>query len=109
MDKPFDVAEIRAASLSQPFDFTKGAPLLRVPMSPQNGEAGLDAVRNRPDALQLFDLARDPGQENPIENPALVARFRREIAAHMARHDAPAEMYDLYGLDREQQDRMAAT
>ena len=100
MARQFDVSEIQAATLAGPFDFTKEAPVMRVPMAPDNGEAGLDAVRNRPASVQLFDLHNDPRQERPIENAALVQRFCREIGAHLARHDAPAEIFDLYGLDR---------
>lgn len=98
MTRPFDVAELRAATMAEAFDFTKGAPVMKVPMAPENGEAGLDASRNRPEAIQLFDLAADPMQEHPVEDASLQERFCAEIGCHLDQHDAPEELYTLYGL-----------
>ncbi|SNS85225.1 sulfatase [Tropicimonas sediminicola] len=100
MVRMFNAEELAQAELVEGFDFTHGAPVLRVPMAPDNGEAGLEAVRNRPDRIQLFDLAADPGQKTPIEDAEVLARLRAEIAVHMKRHDAPSEIFDLYGLER---------
>ncbi|WP_319529846.1 sulfatase [uncultured Cohaesibacter sp.] len=99
MVRMFSPDELKQAELVTGFDFTKGAPVLRLPMAPDNGEAGLDAVRNRPDATQLFELASDPRQASPIDDPVLVERFCRDITKQLVRHDAPKEIFVLYGLE----------
>lgn len=99
MANQFDVEELKSASLVEPFDFTKEAPLLKVPMSPENGEAGLDAIRNRPSQTQLFNLKVDPLQQSPLNNPEMVDQFKVQISQHLVNHDAPKELFGLYGLE----------
>lgn len=91
--------ESLAAELRQPFDFTKGAPVLRVTMSPSVGEAGLACVANWHEGSCLFDLQDDPGQETPIDDPDVVARLTGEIVRHLDAHDAPKDAYRRYGLE----------
>ena len=50
----------------------------------------------------LFDLAVDPQQRVPIEDPALEARIRAKIVEVLVVNDAPAEVYVRYGLVRAQ-------
>ena len=47
----------------------------------------------------LFDLSADPGQERPIQDPALEAEIRGRLAAAMALHDSPPEQFARLGLD----------
>lgn len=99
MVRSFPPEDLAKADMAEPFSFTKGARLLRVPMDPANGEAGLAAVRNRPDAIQLFDLIEDPRQEKPLDDPQRTDWFCSEISRRLAEHDAPREVFTLYGLE----------
>jgi arylsulfatase A-like enzyme len=47
---------------------------------------------------ELFDLATDPGQENPLHDPALEERFCELLRAQLARVAAPLEQLDRLGL-----------
>lgn len=96
----FDVREFADAEMSEPFDFTKNARLMkikardyaeRIPwMEKQGGFAEVGTV--------LYDLGVDPLQANPIADPEVVQRMRAAICRHLSRHDAPREIYQRYGL-----------
>ncbi|MGH7102419.1 MAG: sulfatase-like hydrolase/transferase [Acetobacteraceae bacterium] len=90
----FEPAELAAATLHPPFDFTHGMPVLKIPVLT---EASGDMQRRYPllDAhTVLYDLVEDPGQTAP-----LAADFREEarlsqlVSAIMRAHDAPPEAY----------------
>jgi arylsulfatase A-like enzyme len=96
----FDVREFEGVELSEPFDFTKSMKLMkikardfaeRIPLMEGGSFADVGTV--------LYDLAVDPTQARPIDCPAVVAHLRGAIRAHLRRHDAPAEVFQQYGLD----------
>ena len=96
----FAPPELQGASLHQGFDFTKGAPLLKIPAltdakrSPrQGGFADTHTV--------LFDLVKDPQQFAPIQKPEIEDQFCLDIVEEMKRHDAPTELYDRFDLPSE--------
>ncbi len=95
----FSVEELRTTELVGPFDFTKGVPMMKVEMSSEVGEAGLECVANWGEGSCLFDLSTDPGQETPIDDPATIECLNRCIVEHLIRHDAPEEIYAHYGLE----------
>ena len=47
---------------------------------------------------QLFDLATDPGQLNPIEDEAVEARMVGLLKEALAAHQTPPEQYRRLGL-----------
>ena len=47
---------------------------------------------------KLFDLAADPEQKKPLDDPATTERMRRIVADIFAAHDAPTEIYDRMSL-----------
>ncbi len=100
LSKHFDIEELQTAELVEPFDFTKGAPLLKVRMDPKNGQVGQDGLSLEGCETVLFDLHNDPKQENPISAPDVEARLAAEIEQHFDRHDAPLELYDHFSLLR---------
>ena len=95
---PFTIGELRTADLAPPFDFTKGAPVLKVRMDPESSQVGSDGHSLEDCQTVLFDLSNDPGQTRPLADPAVAARLQSDIADHFARHDAPAELFDHFGL-----------
>jgi len=93
----FTVEELAPATLHRGFDFTRGAPVLRLPAradakrSPRQG--GFADTRT-----VLYDLATDPRQGTPLDNPDAESAICGAIRAEMARHEAPAELYDRFDL-----------
>ncbi len=94
----FEVRELENAVLHRGFDFTKGAPTLKVPALPdakrsprQGGFAETKTV--------LYDLNADPHQMSPLEAPEIEERMRELIVKEMKAHDAPSELFARFGLD----------
>jgi hypothetical protein len=87
---PFSVDELKTAELAAPFSFTKGLRPLRVEARPW--------IRAHPFGTLLFDLHADPGQRNPINDPAIEARMIRHLIRLMRANAAPAEQFARLGL-----------
>lgn len=93
----FTTEELAPATLHRGFDFTSGAPVLRLPARPdakrsprQGGFADTQTV--------MHHLASDPGQTAPFRDAGLEARMCELIRAEMAAHEAPAELYTRFDL-----------
>lgn len=98
----FTPEELRGAELAPPFDFTKGAPVLKVPpqVTPDNLASAMDGRFTFEDAVtRLYDTDTDPGQLHPVEDTAVVARLTAEIRRQFALHDAPQALYGRLGLE----------
>jgi arylsulfatase A-like enzyme len=91
MRRTFGVDELQDISLAGPFPFTKGCRTLRI--------AGR-AWPVDPDVLKtlLFDLQSDPGQLQPLADPAVEQRMIDLLVRLMAENDAPAEQYARLGV-----------
>ena len=78
-----------------PFTFTKGAPVMKI-----EAMAGLLAG-NRPIQFgtKLYDVQKDPKQENPISDRAIEERMIRLMVKLMKENDCPAEQYARMGLE----------
>ncbi len=96
----FSVAEMRTAALREPFDFTKGMPVLRI-------DALKDARRipmhdnklfDPGVGTTLYDIVADPRQLKPFRDDTIERRILAGIAREMRAHDAPDELYARYGL-----------
>ncbi|WP_238368666.1 sulfatase [Mesobacterium pallidum] len=100
LEEMFSIAELASAEMSAGFDFTKGAPLMRVTMPRANGSSGIDIGANWAKGNVLYDLATDPGQVRPVKDARTVDRLTAAILEHFAAHDAPDELYRHYGLSQ---------
>lgn len=100
---------LAAAELVQPFDFTKGAPLLKIP---GRNIASRNSALGRPNRslakgffqdteTVLFDTAIDPGQTSPIERPDIADRLTGLMCSLLRANDAPGEIYRRFGLERQ--------
>lgn len=98
----FSPQELADTTLSPPFPFTKGAPLLRVPVtttSPMYQNYGPGSLLEK--ETRLYDLANDPGQLAPLHDPDTEQRLTKQMVELMRRNAAPPEAYQRLGLARE--------
>ncbi len=87
----FSPAEMsRMTELAPPFTFTKSCPTMKIP-------AG---GKKHTFQTMLFDLASDPKQEHPIDDPAVEAVMTEHLVRLMEANDAPVEQYERLGLER---------
>jgi len=87
----FKPKELQNATLSEPFSFTKGYPVLKTPAAPWGNQHKFGTF--------LYDLESDPGQLNPIEDPEVESRMIRLMVDLMKQNDAPNEQYVRLGLE----------
>lgn len=80
------------AEMGPPLPFSKGIPVPRIPWNP-----GGDAEVN-PQPHLLFDMENDPGQLQPLNDPAAEARMIDLMEGLMSEASAPVEIYARYGL-----------
>ncbi len=90
MRQRFAVEELQDLALAEPFGFTKGCRTLKIEARPW-----MDPHRF---GTMLFDLATDPGQLSPIDNPQVEERMVDLMARLMQAGDAPPEQYARMGL-----------
>ena len=96
MRHTFPVEELQDIQLAEPFEFTKGCRTMKI-MSPKDAK-GDSACPAYEFGTLLYDLAADPKQENPIDDPEVEARMIAHLVRLMKDNDAPAEQYERLGL-----------
>ncbi len=89
-------AMLATAELSEPFSFTKGLKTLKVDATAHPQAKGKSRQAEFPTAL--YDLAHDPQQERPLEDPEVEARMSDLMVQLMQQNDAPPEQYERLGL-----------
>ena len=101
MTSRFTISDLVGATLTDPFKFTKGAPVMK--LKPRTNEEGnpveCQGMSFDNTKTQLYNLDTDPKQENPITNPEIEAKLVAEMIHHMKCADAPAEMYARFNLE----------
>lgn len=86
----FSIKELKNASLTDPFNFTKGVPLLKIPSLSMTGFSRFGD--------KLYDLEIDKAQKYPIENLEIEQYFLKELYRIAVENDAPPEFFEIYGL-----------
>ncbi|MEM8580676.1 MAG: sulfatase [Pseudomonadota bacterium] len=94
----FDISELQSSELAPPFNFTKGAPTLRMRLDPKNTQVGQDGDTLEDCETALYDVKADPRQESPLNDHAVEQRLAAEIAYHFALHDAPPELFSHFDV-----------
>lgn len=84
------VETLRQAELAEPFGFTKGVPVLRVPGTSYTDPYAFGTM--------LFDLEADPLQQRPLVDDELELRMATLMRDAMVRNEAPPEQYQRMGL-----------
>ncbi|ACP21688.1 putative sulfatase (plasmid) [Sinorhizobium fredii NGR234] len=98
--EPFTPEELAGASLAQPMSFTKGAPVLKIPVierSPMFDNYGPGALLES--ETRLYDLADDPGQNTPLYSPEIEEAMTRLMRDLMRSNDAPPEAFARIGIE----------
>ncbi len=91
MRRNFEVDQLQDIQLAEPFDFTKGCRTMRI-----GGRAWTNAHKY---GTMLFDLASDPGQAAPIDDPAAEKKMIDHMVRLMKANDCPPEQFERLGLD----------
>lgn len=92
MTGTFSADELRnVTELVEPFSFTKGCQVLRIPALPLTYNMHQHGTR-------LYDLQADPQQQQPIEDPAIEKRMIGQLTDLMHACDAPDEQFTRLGL-----------
>jgi len=94
----FAIEELRDATLVEPFGFSKGVPLLKVPGIEKSPLRMLTPGYFTDTGTVLFDLAADPEQLNPIADAAVLARMTSLLTTLMDAAEAPPELFARLGL-----------
>jgi len=94
----FEASEFGEARVVGSLPFTQGYPVWQLPI---RMEAKANMTRRYPllDARTvIYDIAADPAQGSPVDDPALESELTRKLVALLHLNDAPAELYARYGL-----------
>ncbi len=88
---------LRSATLSEPFAFTQGAPMLRFQNEPWGAITEAETM--------YFDLETDPAQENNLVADMDISETEEKLAEILRETEAPDELYERYGLGEHRPDR----
>ena len=94
----FEVRELKNAELCRGFNFTKGAPVLKIPAlmdakrPPMQG-GGFAGTRTC-----LYDLRNDHQQNEPFRSQTVEKNLSDKIIEEMNLNNAPAELFHRFGL-----------
>jgi len=92
MASRFTADELRAVELAEPFAFTKGVPVLRVPGAAWGNPHHFGTL------LFDLDLDHDPEQQHPLVDDAVELRMATLMTELMRRDDAPLSQFERMGL-----------
>ena len=101
MTSRFSIKELLNATLDDPFNFTKGVPVMKLSPKTNEGDEVLEVqgMKFEDTDSRLFDLKNDPNQLKPIKNQKIENDFKNEIVKLMKKVDAPLEAYKRFGLE----------
>jgi arylsulfatase A-like enzyme len=90
MNRMFAVDELKDVEMAQPFSFTRGCPVMKIPARGSSAPHSFGTM--------LFDLQADPKQVHPIQNAAVEQSMIAHMVRLMQQNDAPVEQYRRVGL-----------
>ena len=101
MTSRFSIEELVGATLSDPFSFTKGLQLLKVsPRVSDNGKPiDVQGMSFEDTESQLFNVLKDPKQELPLKDEAIVNYLLKEMHKNLKQADAPEEIYSRFNMN----------
>ena len=94
MRQMFQPEELQNIELSEPFSFTKGMRLMKI-------KAGNSMGDTNSFGSMLYDRGTDPKETVLVEDPEVTERMKGYIAEFMTENDAPEELFERYGLEKQ--------
>ncbi|MFC1960293.1 sulfatase [Chloroflexota bacterium] len=109
MNKRFALDELADITIGGPFDWTQGRQVMKIgsPGSDHHFVPGDKTEVQQPAPTAnvhhqfgtlLFDLDSDPGQEQPLDDPALEADLIRRMVKLMQANECPPEQFERLGI-----------
>ena len=89
----FSPETLTRAQISEALPFSKGCPLLQIPVSSSRTGWNQHVFGSR-----LYDLDSDPGQSSPIDDPEVREAMIEKMKTLMEFYDAPSEQYQRLGI-----------
>jgi hypothetical protein len=86
----FAVDELQEIDLAEPFTFTKGCRVMKIPARTWTNSHEFGTL--------LFDLQADPAQQFPLNDPAVEEKMLSHLVQLMHENDAPPEQFIRLGL-----------
>ncbi|WP_208588566.1 sulfatase [Gracilibacillus suaedae] len=96
MRSMFSVNELKEIELAEPFKFTRGAKVLKI-------EAGSGFVNPFQYGSMLYNIEKDPKQENEIEDVEIEQKLIKQMVKIMKQHEAPDEQFERLGIPKDGQ------
>ncbi|HBC85726.1 MAG TPA: sulfatase [Lentisphaeria bacterium] len=94
MRHTFEVEELhKIECLQEPFSFTKGCRTMKI-------TGGRPWVEENQLKTMLFDIDKDPGQKNPINDPECEEKMIKLLVKCMKENDSPKEQFIRLGLEK---------
>jgi arylsulfatase A-like enzyme len=93
MNRLFSPGELQKWEKAEPFSFTKGCPVMKIPARGAHIQRTVHELGHL-----LYDLESDPNQDQPIADPDLEALMIDLMVRLMQENEAPPEQYERLGL-----------
>ena len=90
----FSEEELRTTKMHKPFTFTKDIPVMQINRIQRKTDEGFKSLEDTKSAL--YDIIKDPGQLNPIEDKSLLAKYKELMINVIKENDPPEELLFNY-------------
>ena len=89
----FSQEELQTATMHEPFDFTKNIPVMKVNriLRKTDPHKSLEDTKSA-----LYDLKKDPGQLSPVNDIALMTKYKNIMLEEIKNYDPPEELLKNY-------------
>lgn len=94
----FEVRELVDAELFRGFNFTKGAPVLKLRALSDAKRPPMQGGGFAETNTRLYNIIDDPLQSHPFRSEEIEANLTGLIIDEMIKNDAPAELFDRFSL-----------
>jgi hypothetical protein len=91
MNRLFSINELKSMQLAEPFSFTKECKTMKIKAREIEGNLYMYGTL-------LFDLQKDPNQENPITDSEIEEQMIRLLVEKMKKNDAPIDQFERLGI-----------
>ena len=89
----FSHEELQTATMHEPLDFTKNIPVMKVNriLRKTDPHKSLEDTKSA-----LYDLKKDPGQLSPVNDTALMTKYKNIMLEEIKTYDPPEELLKNY-------------